>query len=51
MFFQDLVQRVEVLVFNTVSATFASHGNGTVYKLVCHFASNVRNAEVYNKFN
>ena len=41
MTFQDLVRRVEVLVFNTVNATFAAYCYGTLYKLLCHFASNV----------
>jgi len=40
--FYDLVRRVDVLVFfSTVNATFAAHSFGTLYKLLCYFASNV----------
>jgi len=42
--FQDpVVRRVDVLVFffNMVNATFAAHSYGMLYKLLCHFTSNV----------
>ena len=48
MTFQDLVRRVQVL-FNMMNATFEAHCCGTLYRLLCHFASNasvVTNANV-----
>ena len=50
MTLQDLVRHAEVLVINTVDATFVAYCYETPYKLLCHVASNVRNAGVH-KFN
>jgi len=41
MTFHDRVRHVELLVFNTTKDTWAAHSYATLYKSLCHFASNV----------